>query len=78
MTELEHIKQLAGNLTPAEKEILAHYLVEANGDQPSSERPQSLCGDWAAAFPQDFDVDAELKEIRGEWEKEWHEDEFVG
>jgi hypothetical protein len=78
MTELELIKQLAGNLTPAEKEILAHYLVEANGDQPSSEKLQSLRGDWAAAFPQDFDVDAELKEIRGEWEKEWHEDEFVG
>jgi hypothetical protein len=53
-------------------------LVEANGDQPSSEKPQSLRGDWANAFPRDFDVDAELKEIRGEWEKKWHEDEFVG
>jgi len=46
MTELEHIKQLAGNLTPAEKEILANYLVEAKVDQPSSEKPQSLRGDW--------------------------------
>jgi hypothetical protein len=55
---LEHIKQLAGNLTSAEKEILAHYLVEANSDQPSSVKPQSLRGDWADAFPQDFDVDA--------------------
>ena len=68
MTEFEHIKQLAGNLTSAEKEILAHYLVEANGDQPSSEKPQSLRGDWADAFPQDLDVDAELKDIRGEWQ----------
>jgi hypothetical protein len=51
---------------PAEKEILAHYLVEANGDQPSSEKPQSQRGDWADAFPQDFDVEAELKGIRGE------------
>ena len=78
MTEFEHIKQLAGNLTPAEKEILVHYLVEANGEQPAQEKPQSLRGDWADAFPQDLDVDAELKEIRGEWKKEWHEDEFVG
>lgn len=78
MTELEHIKQLAGNLTPAEKEILAHYLVETNGELPSSGKPQSLRGDWADSFPQDFDVDAELKDIRGEWEKEWHQDEFVG
>jgi hypothetical protein len=45
MTELEHIKQLAGNLSSAEKEILAHYLVEANSDQQSSEKPQSLRGD---------------------------------
>lgn len=78
MTELEHIKQLAGNLTSAEKEILAHYLFEANSNQPSFEKPQSLRGDWADAFPQDFDVDAELKDIRGEWENEWQEDEFVG
>ena len=78
MTEFEHIKQLAGNLTSAEKEILVHYLVEANGEQPSQEKPQSLRGDWADAFPQDLDVDAELKEIRGEWKKEWPEDEFVG
>ena len=78
MTELEHIKQLAGNLSSAEKEILAHHLVEANSDQQSSGKPQSLRGDWADAFPEDFDVDAELKDIRNEWKKEWHEVEFVG
>lgn len=78
MTVLEHIKQLALNLTPEEKEFLAHYLVESNGEHPSPEKPQSLRGDWTGAFPEDFDVDAELKEIRGEWKKEWHEAEFVG
>lgn len=78
VTEFEHIKQLAGNLTPAKKEILAHYLVEANGQEPSSEKPKSLRGDWADAFSQNLDIDAELKDIRGESQKEWHEDEFVG
>ena len=78
MTELEHIKQLAVDLTPEEKQVLAHYLAESDGEKPSSEKPQSLRGDWSAAFPQDFDVAAELKEIRGEWEKEWRGDEFVG
>jgi hypothetical protein len=78
VTEFEHIKQLAANLTAAEKETLAHYLIQINGDQPSSETPQSLRGDWADAFPQNHDVDSELKEIRGEWEKEWQEDKFVG
>ena len=78
MTELEHIKQLAVNLTPEEKEVLAQYLVESNGEKPSPENLQSLRGDWSDTFPQDFDVDAELKEIRGEWKKEWREDDFVG
>jgi hypothetical protein len=78
MTEFEYIKQLAGNLTPAEKEALANYLSAANGGGQSPEKPQSLRGDWSEAFPQDFNLDAELKAIRGEWEGEWHEDEFVG
>ena len=78
MTELEHIKQLAANLTSDERQVLSHYLVEPDGERPSSEKPQSLRGDWSEAFPQDFDVDAELKAIRGEWEKEWRGDESVG
>ena len=78
MTVLEHIKQLALNLTPEEKEDLVHELVESNGEKASSKNPKSLRGDWSDAFPKDLDVDAELKEIRGEWRKEWHEDEFVG
>jgi hypothetical protein len=78
MTEFEYIKQLAGNLTPAEKEALAHYLIEAHTEKPSPEKPQSLRGDWTEAFPQDFNLDAELNAIRGEWEKEWHRDQFIG
>ena len=51
------------------------YLVEG---EKSPEKPQSLRGDWSDAFSDGFDVDAELKEIRGEWQKEWRGDEFVG
>lgn len=77
MTVLEHIKQLAQNLTPEEKDALGEYLAESNGEKPT-EKARSLRGDWSEAFSDDFDVDAELKEIRGEWNKEWHGDEFVG
>lgn len=77
MTVLEHIKHLAQNLTPEEKQVLARYLAEP--DQESSPaRPPSLRGDWSGVFPDDFDVDAELKEIRGEWKKEWRGHDFVG
>jgi hypothetical protein len=77
MTVLEHIKQLALNLTPEEKDALAEYLTESNSEQ-APDNAQSLRGDWSGAFSEDFDVDAELKEIRGEWQKEWRGDEFVG
>ncbi len=77
MTVLEHIKQLALNLTPEEKDALAEYLAVSEGEK-SPEKPQSLRGDWSDAFSDGFDVDAELKEIRGEWQKEWRGDEFVG
>jgi len=77
MTVLEHIKQLALDLTPEEKDALAEYLEESTGEQPP-EKPQSLRGDWSSAFSDGFDVDEELKEIRGEWQKEWRGDEFVG
>jgi hypothetical protein len=77
MTVLEHIKQMAQNLAPEEKIALAQYLAETNGEK-SPEKPQSLRGDWSDAFSDDLDVDSELKEIRGEWKKEWRGDEFVG
>lgn len=50
--------------------LIAQGEMESNSEKGSSEKPQSLRGDWSAAFPPAFDVDAELKEIRGEWEKE--------
>ena len=56
---------------------MAEYLAESNGEKPP-EKAQSLRGDWSDAFSEDLDVDAELKEIRGEWQKEWRGDEFVG
>lgn len=33
--------------------------------------PKDLCGIWRGAFPEDYDIQATLREIRGEWEKEW-------
>jgi hypothetical protein len=33
----------------------------------------SLRGSWAKYFPKDFDLDAELRKIRKEWEQEMEE-----
>ena len=76
MTVLEHIKQLALSLAPEEKDALARYLAECDSEEPK-DKPQSMRGDWSDVFSADLDVDAELKEIRGEWQKEWRGDKFV-
>jgi hypothetical protein len=34
---------------------------------------ESLHGAWKGLLPADLDLDAELKEIRSEWTKEWDE-----
>ncbi len=34
-------------------------------------QPQVLYGAWQEKMPADFDIDAALKEIRGEWLQDW-------
>ena len=71
MTVLEHIKQLSENLSAEEKQSLAAYL-SAN-ESGLNRRPRDLYGIWKEGFPKDFDINAALREIRGEWQKEVEE-----
>lgn len=77
MTVLDHIKQLAVGLTRREKQELTDYL---SGSETTREPEtfKSLRGDWRTAFSSYTDIDAELVEIRSEWQREWHDDDFVG
>ena len=73
---LEYVEQLADQLSNTEQEQLANYLVRKtqNGAVTSLSTPrQDLYGAWQGAFPDNFDIDAALHEIRHEWEKEWPE-----
>lgn len=69
MTVLEHLKSLSHSLTPNERRELAAYLEKPNG-KPVQKKPVSLRGSWKIDFPDDFDLDATLREIRDEWKKE--------
>ena len=73
---IEQVKRLAEFLSPADKLHLAEFLHQQVGNTTPRPKPQSLRGVWKDAFPPDLDLDAELKEIRSEWEKEWEGDEF--
>jgi len=71
MTVLEHIKQLSQSLNDEQRHNLAAFLSSREGD--ANRLPRDLYGIWKGAFPTDFDVDATLREIRGEWQKEIQE-----
>ena len=71
MTVLEHIIQLSETLSAEEKRNLAAYL--SSNETGLNRRPRDLYGIWKDGFPQDFDVDAALREIRGEWQREVEE-----
>jgi len=75
---LEHITKLTAHLSAEEKlwlvEHLAKNLQQDKNEVHSKTRPsQSLRGIWKDYFPEDFEVESALKEIRQEWEKEWPE-----
>lgn len=69
MTVLEHIKNLSHSLTPKQRKELAKYLEKPSG-KPVQKKIVSLRGSWKIDFPEDFDLDAALREIRNEWKKE--------
>lgn len=69
MTVLEHIKNLSHSLTPKQRRELAKYLEKPNG-KPVQKKIVSLRDSWKIDFPEDFDLDAALREIRNEWKKE--------
>ena len=71
MTVLERIRQLSETLSAEEKRNLAAYL--SSNETGLNRRPRDLYGIWKDGFPQDFDVDAALREIRGEWQREVEE-----
>ena len=70
---LEQVKRMAQSLSLGDRvtlvEELAHGLGrESAGDQRTPQ--QSLRGSWRGKFPDDFDIDSALHEIRHEWEEE--------
>jgi hypothetical protein len=73
-TILEYVTKLADQLSPEEKLMLIKKLTESQKQDKSPHHiPASLRGVWQNSFPDDFDVDEALREVRHEWEKEWPE-----
>ena len=78
-TTLPRMKVLVEQLSTVDQlELVEHVMQKLKTTLPAR-KPRYLYGIWKGRFPDDFDLDAVLKEVRSEWEKEWDENgEFVG
>ena len=73
-TTLEEVAIMADKLTPTEKIKLVKYLaISLENAQLEKKKPQSLYGAWKGKFPEDFDAEKEIREIRDEWKNKFED-----
>ncbi len=71
---LEQVKRMAQGLSLGDRMTLVDELAHSLGKETSDaerRKPQSLRGSWRGSFPEDFDIDSALHEIRHEREEEF-------
>lgn len=74
MQTLQEATILADKLSPSEKIKLLKYLAISLENEPSErKKTQDLYGSWKGKFPEDFDVEAAIREIRDEWKKKFED-----
>ena len=68
---LKQIEALALQLPHEQRQELIERLNRSLTERESSQRkPIDLAGDWEGRFPEDFDLDAELRDIRSQWNRD--------
>ena len=65
---------IADKLSPVEKIRLVKHLAQSLENAAlEKKKPHDLGGIRKGKFPEDFDVDKEIREIRDEWKKKFDE-----
>ena len=74
MSVLEQVTQMADRLSPPEQlRLVEHLAKQLQTKTLEAKKPQSLYGIWRGKFPEDADIEADIREIRDEWKKELEE-----
>ncbi len=74
MDVLEQVTQMADRLSPPEQLQLVEHLAKRLRTQTlEARKPLNLYGSWRGKFPEDIDIEADIREIRDEWKKEFDE-----
>lgn len=70
-TTLTRVEQLVDQLSFTDQLSLVEYLAQRLRQATLQKQPQDLYGVWRGRFPDDFDVESALGDIRRRWEREW-------
>ena len=73
-TTLEEVSTLADKLSPNEKiKLVKHLAISLENLPLEKKKNQDLRGIWEGKFPEDFDAEKEIREIRDEWKKKFED-----
>ena len=64
---LKQIEQLVDELSFEEQLSLLGHLTQGLRQKAEALSPQDLYGLWKGCFPNEFDLDATLRDIRSQW-----------
>ena len=74
MQTFETVTILANRLSTAEKAKLVEYLSRTmNNPSTDKKAPQSFRGIWKEKFPDNFDAEKEIREIRDDWKEKFED-----
>ncbi|MGI8466979.1 MAG: hypothetical protein ACR2N3_00820 [Pyrinomonadaceae bacterium] len=74
MDVLEKVTQLADRLSPPEQlRLVEHLARRLQTSTLEAKKSLNLYGSWRGKFPEDINVEADIREIRDEWKKELDE-----
>ena len=74
---LDYIEGLAVTLSAEEQKQLIERLTRrlATAPAPTGNKPlRSLRGNWQGKFPEDLDIEKEIRAIRDEWKQDFQEE----
>ena len=74
MQVFEEVTTLADKLSPSEKiKLVKHLAISLENIPFEKKKPQSLRGIWKGKFPENYDVEKGLREVRDEWKKKFED-----
>ena len=68
--KLHIVEEMAMSLSASDRQALLERLARSLRDQNDQARPQDLYGVWKGRFPERFDLDSALRDIRQQWARD--------